>query len=129
MKVENIFEYAVCNKLRFPYKGLITVEDLFDLSVRELDNIFKVLNKQAKQSDEVSLLDIKDNKDTNLEVQIEIIKYIVKLKLEAQELKEKERIKKEEKQKIMNIIAEKRDAELKDAPIEELYKRLKELDE
>ena len=38
MRVENIFEYAVRNKVRFPFKGMISVEDLWDLSLTNLDD-------------------------------------------------------------------------------------------
>ena len=31
-----LFEIATRKKYRFPYKGLISVEDLWDLSMREL---------------------------------------------------------------------------------------------
>ena len=66
----NMFEFAVRNKVRFPFKGLITVEDLWDLSVRELDNIFKTLNAQMKKSEEESLLATKSKEDETLSVQI-----------------------------------------------------------
>lgn len=42
----NMFEIATKNKYRYPFnKGLITTEDLWNLSLKDLDNIFKVLNK------------------------------------------------------------------------------------
>ena len=63
----NIFEYAVRNKVRFPFKGMISVEDLWDLSLTNLDSIYKTLNKQIKQNDEESLLSTKTNIDTELE--------------------------------------------------------------
>lgn len=45
----NMFEIALINKFRFPFKGLIATEDLFDLSVEDLDSIFKKLNSQIKK--------------------------------------------------------------------------------
>ena len=40
----NMFEIAARNKFRFPFKGMISTEDLWDLSVENLDNVFKTLN-------------------------------------------------------------------------------------
>ena len=71
----NIFEYAVRNKLRFPYKGTISTEDLWDLPVTELDKIFKVLNKKNKTNEEESLLST-SSVDMDTLVSIDIIKYI-----------------------------------------------------
>ena len=50
----NIFEVATRNKYRFPYRGQISVEDMWDLPVTELDKIFKTLNKQVKTSQELA---------------------------------------------------------------------------
>ena len=77
MKTEKIFEFATRNKVRFPFKGMISVEDLWDLSLTNLDTIYKTLNKQVKQSEEESLLCTKSNVDAELEVQIAIVKHIV----------------------------------------------------
>lgn len=123
--MENKFEYAIRNKLRFPYKGTISVEDLWDLSVTELDSIFKVLNKKAKTAEEESLLATKTKEDEALTVQISIIKYIVATKLAEKEAKEKEKEIKAENQKIMSIIAMKEDEELHNMSIEQLKARLK----
>ena len=77
MTTEKIFEYATRNKVRFPFEGMISVEDLWDLSLTNLDSIYKTLNKQVKQSEEESLLSTKASVDTELEVQIAIVKHIV----------------------------------------------------
>lgn len=128
IKEMNIFEFATRNKVRFPFKGMISVEDLWDLSLTNLDSIYKILNKQVKQSEEESLLNTKANVDTELEVQIAIVKHIVSVKLEEKEIAEKAFAKKVQKQKIMSIIATKEDQELQNSSIDELKKMLDELD-
>lgn len=127
MKEMNIFEYATREALRFPYKGSQSVEDLWQLSVRELDSIYKTLNKQVKQSEEESLLSTKSNVDTELEVQIAIVKHIVSVKLAEKEDAEKASAKKAQKQKIMSIIATKQDEALQNSSIDDLKKMLDEL--
>ena len=128
MAVENIFEYATRNKIRFSFRGLISVEDLWDLSLTNLDSIYKELNKQSKQSEEESLLNIKTQEDELLNVQIEIVKHIVSVKLAEKEAREKASAKKAQKQKIMSIIAAKQDAALQNSSIDDLKRMLDELD-
>lgn len=48
MEANKMFEVAVRNKFRFPFKGVISVEDLWDLSVQQLDGIFKTLKSQGQ---------------------------------------------------------------------------------
>ena len=127
MTVENIFEYASRNKVRFPFKGMISVEDLWDLSLTNLDSIYKTLNKQVKQSEEESLLSTKASVDTELEVQIAIVKHIVSVKLAEKEAAEKASAKKTQKQKIMSIIATKENEALQNSSIDDLKKMLDEL--
>ena len=129
MTTTNIFEYAVRNKVRFPFKGIISVEDLWDLSLTNLDSIYKTLNKQVKQSEEESLLATKTSVDTELEVQIAIIKHIVSVKLEEQETREKIAAKRAQKQKIMSIIATKEDEALHNSSVDDLKKMLDELED
>jgi hypothetical protein len=123
-----MFEYAARNKLRFPYKGMITAEDLWDLNVRELDSIFKTLNAQVKKAQEESLLETKSKEDEVLSMQIDIVKHIVRIKQdeEAARLFAKER--KEKKQKLMELINEKQDEDLHSKSIDELKAMLAELE-
>lgn len=128
MKVENIFEYATRNKLRFSFKGMISVEDLWDLSLENLDSIYKGLNKEVKQSEEESLLHKKAEVDVKLEVQIAVVKHIVSVKLEENEAAKKEFMKKVQKQKLMSALAAKENEALQNYSIEELKKMLDELE-
>lgn len=122
-----MFEIATRTKMRFPFKGLVSVEDLWDLSVRDLDGIFKTLNAQAKKSQEESLLSSKTKEDETLSVQIEIVKHIVKTKLDEAETAKQSKELKEKKQKLMEMIAEKEDESLRNASVEDLKAMLANL--
>lgn len=72
MTITNIFEAATKEKYRFPFKGMISVEDLWDLKLQDLDSVFKALNKQKKQNDEESLLQIKQQRTRNLRIRFRL---------------------------------------------------------
>ncbi|MGF7535676.1 hypothetical protein AAGG74_18645 [Bacillus mexicanus] len=129
MKTEKMFEVATRSKFRFPFRGQISVEDLWDLDVQNLDLIFKELNSKLKQQQEESLLNEKTRESKDLETKIEIVKYIVGVKLKEKESKEKEKEKKEKRQKILEIINSKQDDELKDKSIKQLQDMLDKIDE
>lgn len=113
MKTTNIFEYATRYQTRFPYKGSVSVEDLWTLSVTELDKIYKVLMKKKKtEAEEESLLSVRTKEDEELEVQIDIIKHIVTVKLEEKDAREQARANKEQRQKLLEIKARRQDAAL-----------------
>ena len=124
----NIFEFATRTKLRFNFKGVISTEDLWDLSVNELDTIFKSLNSEMKQSEEESLLNTKTKEDLALAVKIDIVKHIVEIKLQEIERKRNEIKKSQEKQRILEVLADKQDEEIKNKSIDELKAMLEELD-
>lgn len=125
--MEKMFENATRTKMRFPFKGMISVEDLWDLSVKDLDAIFKTLNAQAKKSQEESLLVIKTEEDEVLSTQIEIVKYIVTVKLAEAEKAKQSKAVKEQKQKIMEILSKKEDEDLQNKSVDELKAMLDNL--
>lgn len=128
MKTTNIFEVATRGKLRFPFKGMISVEDLWDLSVQNLDSVFKALNSERKQSEEESLLNVQTKEDEVLEIKIEIVKHLVEIKVSEQEERNKAKDKKEQKQKLMAILARKENEELEGKSTEEIKKMIEALE-
>ena len=130
MATTNIFEYATRNKLRFTSKkGNLTTEQLWDLNVESLDEIYKDLNKEMKSFEGDSLLKQANPKNEELTVSIEIIKHIVTVKLAEKTAKEAEVARKLESQKIMKILAEREDKALENLSEEDLRKRLAELNQ
>lgn len=125
--MEKMFEFATRSKMRFPFKGQISVEDLWDLRVEDLDTVFKSLNKQIKQTKEESLLATKTTEDTILDTQIAIVKYIFDVKIQETNTRLLEKERKEKKQKIMSILATKQEQELQNKSVEELQKMLDEI--
>lgn len=123
-----MFEVAVRNKFRFPFKGMISVEDLWDLSVQNLDVVFKTLNAQVKQASEESLLYEKDKETEIIEQKITIVKHIVSVKLAEEARRQNAAKRREEKEKLMALIAKKEDAALETRSIDELKKILADLD-
>jgi len=127
MEANKMFEVAVRNKFRYPYKGVIATEDLWDLSVQQLDGIFKTLKSQEKKAQEESLLDTRTPEDEILTAKIEIIKHIVNTKLEEAQKAEHAKELRDQKQKILNILADKQDEDLRSKSPEELKAMLEQL--
>ena len=118
--MSDLFKVASKKKYRFTYKGVVTVEDLWDLSVEELDKIYKSLKSKQKAEAEESLLATTSKEDKELNNKIEIVKIIVADKLEARERATKSAEKRAKNQRILEIMADKADAELKAKSLDEL---------
>ena len=126
MMLTNIFESATKEKYRFPFKGQISVEDLWDLNLQDLDSVFKQLNKMKKVNAEESLLEAKTAADVELEDKIQIVKFIVKYKQDEIAARSAAKDKKERNQKIMSIIERKQNEALEGKSIEELSAMLED---
>lgn len=128
MTTENLFEIATRNKMRFPStKGELSVEDLWDLSDKDLDVVYKNLKDQEVKSSEESLLD-DANVDPKLTTAIGIVKYIFTTKrnerLEAKELIDKKR----NQQLYIDALSRRKLKDIDNMSIEELEAKIAELD-
>lgn len=126
-----IFEMASQMKFRYPYKGMITTEDLWDLSTNQLDVVYRNLSKELKAIDEDSLISTRSAdegvKANELRNKIEVVKYIFNHKQQAAELARMAAANAAEKQRIMGVLADMEDDALRSMSREELLKRLSEL--
>lgn len=125
----NLFEVATRANYQFPFRGMINVIDLWDLSLTNLDSVFKALNAEAKKHEEESLLNAKSKEDEEISNKIWIIKYIVSVKLAEKKAREDDKKNAEMKQKLLEIKAKRQDAALENMSDEELDKALAELGE
>lgn len=127
MTNNELFINATRANYQFPFRGMINVIDLWDLSLTNLDSVFKTLNAEAKKSEEESLLETKSKENEELSNKIEIVKYIVNIKLEEKKTKENARKNAEMKQRLLEIKAKRQDAALENLSDEDLDKMLAEL--
>lgn len=123
----DIFEYAAKHKLRFNYKGSISTEDLYDLSLEALDSIYRELKKTLRESTSDSLLDEPTKVSCDLSVKIALIKHVVESKKRDAEARVIKNMNAEYKKRISNLIAQKEDEALNNLSIDELRAKLKEL--
>ena len=123
----NIFEAASKNKYRYPYKGMITTEDLWDLTQAQLDVIYKALNKGVSEAQVSSLMCKVTEVDAELLNKIEIVKYIFNAKEAEAEARKNDAAKHAKKQRILDILAQKQEDALQNMSEDELKKMLDEL--
>ena len=126
--ISTMFEMASQFKFRYPYKGMITTEDLWDLSTAQLDVVYRNLSKELKDIDEDSLISTRTAdegvKANELKNKIEVVKYIFSHKQREAELVRMAAANAAEKQRIMSVLADMEDNELRNMSKEELLKRL-----
>jgi hypothetical protein len=136
MTMNNIFEYATRNKLRFAsIRGELSVEGLWEIPLRSRDDfnlntIAKTANKALKEISEESFVETaKTAEHTRREAAMEVVKYIIDVKL-AEETAAKNRAeKKQEKEKLLGILAEKQAGKLSELSEKELQKRIAALED
>lgn len=130
----NIFEQATRQALRFSSnRGELSTEQLWDLPLTkrdgfDLDTIAKTVNAQLKTLSEESFVTKSQNpaKDS-LELKLEILKHIIAVKLKDAEDRRNAAERATERQKLLDILAEKQAGALKELSVEDIQKRLAEL--
>jgi len=132
--MEETYKKASKNKVRFITTiGSLTVEDLWDIPLTSargvsLDNIAKELNKAVKNSEEESfVLPVIDKRKSLDELKFEIVKDIIKTQLTARDARKNAALKKETKQRILALIADKENDELAGKSKEDLLKMVEDL--
>lgn len=121
-----MYKQASQIKLRFnTSKGSLAIEQLWDLSLTDLDNLAVSLEEAYKNSKGKSFLDKKTTKDRTIKLQFDIVLDILSTKVEEADAIRDAKEVKEYNQKILGLIADKKDEELKGKSVKELEKMLK----
>lgn len=131
--MEDLFAKATRDKVKFvTVKGEISIEDLWDLPLTsekgfDLDSIARKIAKELKDSTEESFVKPSTKGSSLLELKLEVLKHIIKVKMEENEARKNLAEKKAKKEKLMEILAKKEDASLEALTPEEIRKQLEEL--
>lgn len=130
-EIEKLFITGLKKKYRFKTSkpvagGQIMIEDLFDLSLPALDSIAQALNAEVKASGEESFIKTRTAANTDLNNRFEIVKYVIKMKLDEEEVKENVKRRKIEEQELLSLIQEKQQEEKRSKSLEELTKEYNE---
>lgn len=118
----NIFEKATREKTRFCFKGLVSVEELWDLSLEYLDSLWCELESELEKLPKKSLLATNTKQRDEIEFKQEIIKYIVETKKAEKLANEQSKANAAKKQMVLDIIEQKKNEDLKSMSLEELTK-------
>lgn len=122
-----MYKQASKQKLRFSTtKGLLTVEQLWSLSLTDLDTLAVSLqDAYDKSKGAKSFLSTKTDEDKTVKLMFDICLDILQTKVDEKEVANKARETREHNQKILALMAEKKDEQLKGMSLEELEKQLK----
>ena len=122
----NLFEQASRQKLRFKVNGLVSVEDLWDLSLAQLDTLAKDLRRQSRETEE-SFIEEKKS-DSTLELRFEIVKHIITTRLAERQARADAKEREARRKVLIEALENKQTAELSAKSADEIRKELAELD-
>jgi hypothetical protein len=122
------FEIATRKKLRFQSgRGPLSVEDLWDLKLPQLDIIAVAVDEEVANSPKKSFITTRSVANKEAELKLEILKHIIQVKLEEEDEKLKLMEKREKKAKIMELLEQKQVESLTSKSEDELKQLLAEL--
>lgn len=127
-----MFEEASRIKLRFSGagvgKGTLSTEDLWSLKLEDLDKIAIALNKEVKAESEESFITAKSSVSELVTLKFDIVKHIIKYKLDKAKQAEDASDLKRRKAVILEAMAKKQQEELGNKSVAELEKELAALE-
>ncbi|QIG62113.1 hypothetical protein P46FS4_47 [Salmonella phage P46FS4] len=123
-----MFDKATRLKLRFESnKGLLSVEQVWDLSLTALNEMAKSLSRQVKaaETDEEDFIGTTSNVDSELQLRFDVVKHIIGVKLKERDDSKDAAERKANNQVILELIQRKKQQELEGKSVEELEALLK----
>lgn len=122
----DIFKIASQEKLRFTtVKGELSTEQLWDLTIEQLDALAVSLEEEHKESGKKSFVVKKNEKDKTAKLRFDVALEVLNTKVAAAEAAAKAKEDKEHNERIFEKIAQKEDEKLDDMTIAQLKKQLR----
>lgn len=120
------FKLSSQQKLRFQTaKGQLTTEQLWDLSLEELDALAVSLENEHKESGKKSFLTKTTVRDKAAKLRFDVVLEILHTKVEEDQAASEAREIKEHNKKIIALIADKQDESLKGKTVKQLEAMLR----
>tara|TARA_A100001391_G_scaffold112237_2_gene75412 strand:- start:430 stop:834 length:405 start_codon:yes stop_codon:yes gene_type:complete len=132
----NIFERAARNRVRFnTSRGAASVEDLFIMPLSgskdgfDLDTLARAVNRRIKEQEEGSFVETTEDplRKTD-ELKLELLKHVIKSKLDDRAAADKRAATLRRKQKLAGALARKQDQALENMSEEDILKELEGLE-
>lgn len=123
--------YKVASKMKLRFatvKGNLSVEDLWDLSLIALDKMAVAIDDEISKSPRKSFIAETTPENEVAKLKLNILKDIIETKMKEKNDKESEKRKQSERNKLLEILAKKEEASLENLSIEELKKKIAELE-
>lgn len=124
-----MYKKALRTKLRFSTtKGKLTTEDLFDLSLTDLNNLAIALDKKLSETPRKSFIsDIAPDTQED-ELRFNIVKDIITLKLVERNAAQNAKAKAAEKAQLLEILHRKKNEALENLSVAEIEAKIAELE-
>lgn len=122
--------YKVASKMKLRFatsKGNLSVEDLWDLNLVALDKLAVAIDEELSKSPRKSFIAETTPENEVAKLKLDILKDIIKTKMEEKNKKDAEKQRLSEKNRLLEILARKEQANLENLSEEELRKRIAEL--
>jgi hypothetical protein len=123
-----LFITAARKKYRFDSgRGLVTVEDLFDLALESLDKIAVGLDEAIQKAGKKSFIAKRTDSTTELDNKLEIVKFVITTKQEEAEARKARSEKVAKKAMLEELLNKKNLEKLQGMSAEEIQKQIDEL--
>lgn len=127
---KELFEVASRKKFRFESpKGLLTVEDLWDLPLTStvgkanLDDVARSLHKQLKNTeDSISFVSESTSSNPTVQAAFDLVKYVIGVRVTERDIAKEASARAEKKQQILGLISQKENEQLAGTSLDDLKK-------
>lgn len=124
-----MFDIATRQKIRFDFKGKSSVEDMWDCTITEINDVYKPIKKELNSIGEDSLLDTIPHKEkATLQLKVSILEHIVNVKKAEAKAKADSLAKKQEIQQLRDLMQRKQNEQIESLPMEKIAERLAALE-